>query len=187
MAELKDSGQRREFDSGAVRDIQEGKGRCDLLPFSCIVDWYNYLGDGYRYTPKILSCIHEFITTRKVSAIHSALCTFCIYRSWQIEDAILEVSIHYEDGARKYGPHNWEKGIPDHCYIDSGIRHLMKYTRGDKDEPHDRAFIWNMLGLLYNARYHKDLQDSFHPDEIESKDNTEKWLPPDPLKYNIIK
>lgn len=29
---LQDSGQRRHFDTGAVRDISEGKGRCDLLP-----------------------------------------------------------------------------------------------------------------------------------------------------------
>lgn len=29
---LQDSGNRREFDTGAVRDMQEGKGRCDLLP-----------------------------------------------------------------------------------------------------------------------------------------------------------
>lgn len=31
--ELKDSGTRRSFDSGAVRDAQENKGRFDLLPF----------------------------------------------------------------------------------------------------------------------------------------------------------
>lgn len=30
--ELKDSGNRREFTTGAVRDIGDGKGRCDLLP-----------------------------------------------------------------------------------------------------------------------------------------------------------
>ena len=29
---IKDSGNRREFDTGAVRDMSEGKGRCDLLP-----------------------------------------------------------------------------------------------------------------------------------------------------------
>ena len=29
---IKDSGNRRAFESGAVRDIQEGKGRCDLMP-----------------------------------------------------------------------------------------------------------------------------------------------------------
>ena len=34
---LQDSGQRREFDTGAVRDIQEGKGRCDLLPACAIL------------------------------------------------------------------------------------------------------------------------------------------------------
>jgi hypothetical protein len=31
--EIKDSGQRETFTTGSVRDIQEGKGRYDLLPF----------------------------------------------------------------------------------------------------------------------------------------------------------
>ena len=30
---ITDSGERRQFESGAVRDVAEGKGRCDLLPF----------------------------------------------------------------------------------------------------------------------------------------------------------
>lgn len=33
---LKDSGTRREFVTGAVRDIQEGKGRYDLIPWEAI-------------------------------------------------------------------------------------------------------------------------------------------------------
>jgi hypothetical protein len=33
---LKDSGDRREFSTGAVRDMQQGKGRYDLLPWSAI-------------------------------------------------------------------------------------------------------------------------------------------------------
>ena len=33
---LPDSGERTEFESGAVRDIQEGKGRCDLLPLDVV-------------------------------------------------------------------------------------------------------------------------------------------------------
>lgn len=36
MANIPDSGLRTEFPSGAVRDISEGKGRCDLLPFGVI-------------------------------------------------------------------------------------------------------------------------------------------------------
>ena len=35
-----DSGARREFASGAVRDIQEGKGRCDLLPLKNISNFF---------------------------------------------------------------------------------------------------------------------------------------------------
>lgn len=33
---IKDSGDRTTFDSGAVRDMHEGKGRCDLLPM-CVI------------------------------------------------------------------------------------------------------------------------------------------------------
>lgn len=36
MSEILDSGTRRTFDSGAVRDMQEGKGRFDLLPM-CVL------------------------------------------------------------------------------------------------------------------------------------------------------
>ena len=35
--QIKDSGTRRQFDSGAVRDMQEGKGRMDLLPWCAIM------------------------------------------------------------------------------------------------------------------------------------------------------
>ena len=35
--EIKDSGTRRQFDTGAVRDMQEGKGRMDLLPWCAVL------------------------------------------------------------------------------------------------------------------------------------------------------
>lgn len=34
--EIKDSGTRRQFDTGAIRDMAEGKGRYDLLPWDAI-------------------------------------------------------------------------------------------------------------------------------------------------------
>lgn len=37
MATIKDSGTRRKFETGAVRDMQEGKGRLDLLPWCAIM------------------------------------------------------------------------------------------------------------------------------------------------------
>lgn len=36
MPEILDSGERREFETGALRDIQIGKGRYDLLPWPAI-------------------------------------------------------------------------------------------------------------------------------------------------------
>ena len=39
--EILDSGNRREFESGAARDVAEGKGRCDLLPLGCIASYFN--------------------------------------------------------------------------------------------------------------------------------------------------
>lgn len=36
MMMIKDSGNRREFDTGAVRDMHQGKGRYDLIPWEAI-------------------------------------------------------------------------------------------------------------------------------------------------------
>lgn len=43
---LKDSGERREFASGAVRDMQTGKGRMDLLPWGAIMELSRHCEDG---------------------------------------------------------------------------------------------------------------------------------------------
>lgn len=37
MTTIKDSGTRRKFETGAVRDMQEGKGRMDLLPWCAVL------------------------------------------------------------------------------------------------------------------------------------------------------
>lgn len=93
---IKDSGERTLFETGAVRDMHEGKGRMDLLPLT----------------------------------------------------AIIELSKHCEEGSKKYGPHNVDKGIPQHSLCDSGMRHLIKYMRGDTDEDHLRAAAWNIMWAL---------------------------------------
>lgn len=45
MAELKDSGNRREFETGAVRDMQKGKGRMDLVPWGVALSIKEAMGD----------------------------------------------------------------------------------------------------------------------------------------------
>lgn len=157
---IKDSGERREFQSGAVRDIQEGKGRCDLLPLDVVSKWAESSNDSSSLGV-ILHCIYLYKNSYPcdIMLIYKAMNEFCNYVSWSISDALLEVGVHYEEGAKKYGEYNWQKGIPSHCYLDSGIRHLLKHYRGDTDERHDRAFIWNMLGLVWNDLNKPELND----------------------------
>jgi hypothetical protein len=94
--ELPDSGDRRHFDTGSVRDVAEGKGRCDLLP---------PLG-------------------------------------------LLRLARHFEAGAKKYGDRNWERGQPQHVFLDSGLRHAFRYLSGADDEDHLAAAVWNLLCAL---------------------------------------
>lgn len=147
---IKDSGKRREFASGAVRDIQEGKGRCDLLPLGVIADITN---------DDILNHIHLYIRYGKRGFLISAIYFYAEHQYGSLYTALLEVSKHYEDGCMKYGERNWEKGIPLHCFIDSAVRHYLKYLRGDDDERHDRAFLWNLLGALWTQTNKPELID----------------------------
>ena len=155
MAELIDSGARREFDTGAVRDIAEGKGRCDLLPLYIVSSFISTHGN----TDGVLVCIADYMKTGRTDCILGALNTFRNALCADKYTIMLEVAKQYEDGARKYADRNWEKGMPVHCFIDSGIRHYLKFLRGDKDEPHDRAFIWNMLGAIWMHQNHPELID----------------------------
>lgn len=148
--EIKDSGTRREFESGAVRDVAEGKGRCDLLPLDVVSTW---LMDAR------LRFIGKYIHTGHQGLLRQVLSDFSREHFYDYYTAVLEVAKHYEAGCQKYGERNWEKGIPLHCYIDSGVRHYLKFLRGDKDEPHDRAFIWNMLGALWTHENKPELID----------------------------
>ncbi len=107
QSKIKDSGHRREFNTGAVRDMGEGKGRYNLLPW----------------------------------------------------DAIHEIALHCEEGAKKYGERNVEKGIPIHSFIDSAIRHLSCYMRGKDEEPHLRAAAWNILFAIWTEKNKPEMQD----------------------------
>lgn len=73
--------------------------------------------------------------------------------------AIIELSKHCEEGALKYGERNVDKGIPQHSLIDSGLRHLFKYLRGDKDENHLRAAAWNIMWALEQEVNKPELND----------------------------
>lgn len=149
---IKDSGNRREFDSGAVRDMSNGqKGRCDLLPLGVVS---NILG---RPNPdRIIRCIFDFCEnkTPSVTDLYCALDLFADQAfGGSLETMVLETAIHFQEGAEKYGECNWQKGIPVWCYIDSAVRHYLKFLRGDDDERHDRAFVWNIMCCIWEIQF----------------------------------
>lgn len=158
---IKDSGERREFDSGAVRDIQEGKGRCDLMPLDVLCDIY-FAKSPHKGRGLVLESINCFTKNNDVGYLREALEHFMLYDStyeYNWSTMFLEVSKHFEEGAKKYGEYNWQKGIPTHCYIDSAVRHYLKWLRGDNDEPHDRAFVWNIICCIWTCKHKPELND----------------------------
>ncbi|MDE3073822.1 MAG: hypothetical protein KGJ86_00200 [Chloroflexota bacterium] len=59
---------------------------------------------------------------------------------------------HYENGAKKYGDRNWEKGQPLMRYIDSAERHLENLKAGLTDEDHASAAVWNIYAYEETER-----------------------------------
>lgn len=159
---IQDTGNRKVFSTGAESDIYEGKGRCDLIPFKVLSAYYIYLSrkvsDEHAsrcyMAAQILMELQDYLDSGSYNCLHNALCAFsmtypnigCIYNTAEM---FIEVSKHYEDGAKKYAERNWEKGIPCSAMLDSCVRHLIKWVDGWTDEPHDRAIVWRLLGLLH--------------------------------------
>lgn len=99
--QVKDSGERHEFDSGMVRDTNAGKVRYDLLFDGPLAERY---------------------------------------------------SAHLTKGAMKYQPRNWMQAAGQaeaERFKESAIRHFVQWLRGDMDEDHFSATIFNMNGFEY--------------------------------------
>lgn len=162
VSTLKDSGDRTVFASGAVRDMRSGKGRCDLLPLDVVSEFFSgqiACAERFECDTLIFSELWKFLFREDFSngeELYRALRIFVEHHpKWDgdIYTMLLEVAVHFEDGAKKYGDNNWRKGIPVNVYIDSAIRHYLKFRRGDTDEPHDRAFCWNLLCAIWTHKH----------------------------------
>lgn len=102
---IKDSGERTIYENGFQRDMHEGKGRFDLMP-------------------------------------------------WR---GLWELAKHCENGAKKYGERNVDKGCPQSSLIDSAIRHIAKYMMGYDDEPHLVSALWNIAWAVEQEMVRPDL------------------------------
>ena len=86
---IKDSGDRTEFASGAVRDMREGKGRCDLMPLQVIREYLSNAAVGY---------ISNFMQDYDTAELHNCLMVFAdeAYNGCP-HTMFLEVAKHFEE------------------------------------------------------------------------------------------
>ena len=168
-----DSGNRTVFPTGGVRDLQDDKGRVDLVPLGVIADLIEYkeaVVYGTNTYANILRFLDSYKETKDKTYLQTAIIEFCKMKKMSLTDMTLEVSIHYRDGAKKYEEDNW-KGLPLKSFLSSGSRHLLKYIDGQKDERHDRAFVWNILGALWIIDNKPELVEAPFEADDEVKEN----------------
>lgn len=159
---IKDSGNRTEFETGAVRDIQQGKGRFDLMPLDVMsevfaVEFADEFEEGS--IADVLKSIADFRRTGNERWLCIAIAHYSQAVHVDLPKLMLDVAKHFENGALKYGEHNWQKGIPVSRYIDSALRHLMKDCCGMSDENHEAAFVWNLMCAAWTMAHKPEMDD----------------------------
>lgn len=162
MTQILDSGNRTEFQTGAVRDIQQGKGRFDLMPLDIMskvfeVEFADEFEEGS--IAYVLKSIAIFQQTGNEGLLCIAIAHYSQAVRVCLPKLMLDVAKHFENGALKYGEHNWEKGIPVSRYIDSAVRHLMKDCDGETDEDHAAAFVWNCMCAAWTMKHKPEMDD----------------------------
>lgn len=63
--------------------------------------------------------------------------------------AIRRLSVHLGNGAKIYGPRNWESGMSQSRFWRSAFRHLCDYLMGDRSEDHLAAAMWNVACMIH--------------------------------------
>ena len=64
----------------------------------------------------------------------------------------------YTRGKEKYGKENWKKANSDEEYerfLESSYRHFIAWQRGDDDEDHAIAVIWNIMSYEWHTKHKK--------------------------------
>lgn len=181
---IKMDGEKASFDGGAIRYTKTGKGRYDLIPGEVVISilndaWDYFYNEGTMTTSKmdIIQMAYQNPNVGRVKYSETIIdLVNYIYADgkWTYDEShndsvetdfgdfltgfcrmLHDLAIHYENGAEKYGPDNWKKGIPltggerGGSFTDSGLRHLNQWCQGLNDEPHHISCIWNFFGAIW--------------------------------------
>lgn len=172
--QLKDSGEREVFASGASRDsgfkpiieythlpfIQAVEVQyIDVVTRASNIDT---VSDYLRYTLLRGRSIESFERAAVFVFMYAANQPFVrtsLSRTLPF-DVLMRFAAHLTLGAEKYrddgGADNWKRGAGDFAYVkryrQSGLRHLHQWLAGEADEFHDAALLFNLRGLWYSAQ-----------------------------------
>ena len=186
--EIKQTGEPVTYGDGAIRNTKEGKGRYDLIPMepmTSIMNAYhdkNFIAeiDAIANEDAFIVTLYKYAFNRKFAYVIILLslgndihgCGFHIFSDeigeW-FASMIEYLAEHFEKGAKIYGEHNCEKGIPLESFIDSGLRHMTQYINvtGDREENHWIAAIWNFWMAEWTMlKQNKSLSDVTSGDEF---------------------
>lgn len=69
-----------------------------------------------------------------------------------------------EGGAKEYGRDNWKRGLPFRDVLDSALRHLLAFAKGqDRDEKsgelHLGHAMWNVMAIIEYMQTHPEMDD----------------------------
>lgn len=144
---LQDSGARQEFAGGMVRESQGERMRYDLALDGPLV-WAMFRGkyDG------VVRAAQDWYENRGVERAAKIVFEMALITEGGLWAILDRYTVLMTKGAIKYSEGNWLKAQGEaelKRFVGSFSRHLVKYLRGDVDEDHLAAMVFNLNGAEY--------------------------------------
>lgn len=144
---LKDNNQRQEFAGGMVREPQNDKLRYDLALDGPLI-WALY---GGKFSG-VVKAAKDWYENYGLDAASRIVWELALTTDGGLPAIVDRYTVLMMKGAVKYSEHNWLKAEGEaelKRFIASFCRHLMKYLRGEADEDHLAAMVFNLNGAEY--------------------------------------
>lgn len=172
--EIKDSGERRKFETGATRDVDYDKPRFDLIPTTVLEQVLS--GSSVIKPTQVTDNIKARMWNLGMSWGHTGnddllveLIVMCLgIVNFQEEDQCLSgdknisgqfhlispktyyrLAMLYGGGAKKYDPWNWSKGMELSVFHASLMRHIDAIIGGDIEEDHVCSVFFNAAAIIH--------------------------------------